>query len=621
MLAWHTIQLERLTPMNSQKIEKKDMLPVGSVLKGIYRIERHLSSGGFGNTYVAVHVGFDETYAVKEFFMKGVTHRHSDGTTVNVSNVGNETLFREQLEKFKKEARRLYKLKNGHIVAVHNLFDENGTAYYVMDYIDGESLSERLKRLGHPLAEQEVMGYLPQILDALGCAHREGFLHLDLKPANVMLDKNGLIRLIDFGASKQLSLRGGASANSSISYTKGFAPREQTEENVEKFGPWTDLYALGATLYNLLTGNKPALPSDIDDDHSADKHLALPFPEGVTEPTRNLIRWLMTSNRKKRPQNINEILQFLSGKSFHKEEEKVEDEVTVIGSASLQNKNTQRITIVQDLEEEEEEKTIYSVGETKKTTVPPQNRLSNKKAIIKKIIANMVMVEGGTFTMGATQEQGRDSWNDEMPSHIVTVGSFYIGRYAVTQEEWMAVMGSVPPQQFMETNRPVECVSWDLCQKFIEKLNTMTYKKFRLPTEAEWEFAARGGIHSRGYKYAGSNNVDDVAWWGFPDTVIIPGENGPFPVGQKLPNELGLYDMSGNVWEWCNDWYGEYYSSPQINPKGHTSGCKRVLRGGCSEDRHKDCRVSTRRGLEPNPMGREMRWELGYFWCGLRLAL
>ena len=316
--------------MSNLNINKKDMLPVGSILKGTYRIERYLSSGGFGNTYVAVHVGFRETVAIKEFFMKGVTHRDSDGTTVGVSNRDNETVFGEQLEKFRKEARRLRILRNNHIVAVHDLFDENGTAYYVMDYIDGESLASRLRRLGHPLSEEEVMGYLPQMLDALECAHHEGFLHLDLKPANVMLDKEGQIRLIDFGASKQLSQNGGASATSSISYTKGYAPREQMEENLEKFGPWTDLYALGATLYNLLTNSKPTLPSNIDDDFSPDKHIALPFPENVSESTRNLVLRFMTTNRMRRPQSVEEVWKMIRGDEKPPRKEDTDDDTTEV---------------------------------------------------------------------------------------------------------------------------------------------------------------------------------------------------------------------------------------------------------------------------------------------------
>lgn len=284
------------------------MLPVGTILRGLYRIDKHLSSGGFGNTYLATHIEFNERYAIKEFFMRGVTQRDGNQTTVSVSNSENKDSFLQQKEKFKKEARRLRQLDNPHIVKVHDLFDENGTAYYVMDYINGVNLSERLKATGREMTESEVKLILPQILDALKAVHDAGIWHLDLKPANIMLEKGGNIKLIDFGASKQVDAqRGGATASTAITYTNGYAPREQMEQNYEKFGPWTDLYALGATLYNLLTNKRPPLPSDIDDDISQDKHLALPMPADISKQMKNLVQCLMQTNRIRRPQSIAEV--------------------------------------------------------------------------------------------------------------------------------------------------------------------------------------------------------------------------------------------------------------------------------------------------------------------------
>ena len=293
--------------MSEHNINLSSMLSKGSMLRGVYRIDSYLSSGGFGNTYVATNVEFDEVVAIKEFFMRGVTQRDANNTTVSVSNTENKNLFEEQLQKFKKEARRLRKMKSSHVVSVHDLFEENGTAYYVMDFIDGENLSIRLKRLQKPLGEKEVMGYLPQILEALECVHKEGIWHLDLKPANIMVDRKGKVSLIDFGASKQRSNTGGATTSTAVSFTNGFAPREQMEQNLEKFGPWTDLYALGATLYNLLSNKRPPMPSDIDDDRTADKHLALPLPADVSETTRRLILKLMTTDRLDRPQSVEDV--------------------------------------------------------------------------------------------------------------------------------------------------------------------------------------------------------------------------------------------------------------------------------------------------------------------------
>ncbi len=201
---------------------------------------------------------------------------------------------------------------------------------------------------------------------------------------------------------------------------------------------------------------------------------------------------------------------------------------------------------------------------------------------------NMLPVQGGTFTMGATPEQGDDAGNGEKPAHEVTVSDFYMGDTEVTQELWKAVMGS-NPSLFKGSDLPVEFVSWDDCQEFIQKLNALTGRTFRLPTEAEWEYAARGGNKSMGYKYAGSNDIDEVAWYG--------GNSGgkTHPVKGKMPNELGLYDMAGNVYEWCQDWYGDYSSNAQTNPQGAGKGSFRVLRGGSWFYYYaRDCRVSCR---------------------------
>lgn len=174
--------------------------------------------------------------------------------------------------------------------------------------------------------------------------------------------------------------------------------------------------------------------------------------------------------------------------------------------------------------------------------------------------------------MGATAEQKNPDY-DEQPTHRVSLSSFYIGKYEVTQALWKAVMGS-NPSNWKGDNLPVETVSWNDCQTFLRKLNAMTGKNFRLPTEAEWEFSARGGNRSRGYQYSGSNVLSDVAW--YVDNSGMKTHN----VGTKAPNELGIYDMSGNVWEWCQDWHRYYYGYSQTNPTGPSSGSYRVIRGG-----------------------------------------
>ena len=274
---------------------------------GKYRIERVLGQGGFGITYLARNTVFDIDVAIKEFFMKDENDR--DGSSVTMPNTTKQELFHGQKEKFKKEAKRMFAIKNEHVVGVQDLFEENGTAYYVMDYVDGENLAECLKRTGKPMAEQEVRDILPQILDALKSVHDAGIWHLDLKPANILINKSGIVKLIDFGASKQLNTQnGGATTSTAISYTNGYAPREQMEQNYDKFGPWTDIYALGATLYNLLTNKRPPLPTDIDDDVTVDKHNALPFPSSISAEMKSMVLIMLKTNRLQRPQSIDDLI-------------------------------------------------------------------------------------------------------------------------------------------------------------------------------------------------------------------------------------------------------------------------------------------------------------------------
>ncbi|MBO8433583.1 MAG: formylglycine-generating enzyme family protein [Bacteroidetes bacterium] len=218
----------------------------------------------------------------------------------------------------------------------------------------------------------------------------------------------------------------------------------------------------------------------------------------------------------------------------------------------------------------------------------------------------MVYVEGGTFQMGATEEQGEDADGDENPVHRVTLSEYLIGKHEVTQALWEEVMGSNPSYDEQGGDYPVERASWNDCQEFIEKLNARTGMQFRLPTEAEWEYSARGGNRSKGYKYAGSDDLDEVGWYG------DNSDEHTHPVGRKKPNELGLYDMSGNVWEWCQDWYGDYMEESQTNPTGPQSVGTRVLRGGSGWDIASGCRVSYRYYDDPG------YWYVKY---GLRLVL
>ena len=235
----------------------------------------------------------------------------------------------------------------------------------------------------------------------------------------------------------------------------------------------------------------------------------------------------------------------------------------------------------------------------------PDQTIQSKTFTVGGVSFNMMLVEAGTFTMGANH-QPDDPFDDEQPAHLVTLtNDYYLGQTEVTQDLWQAVMGS-NPSDFKDLYLPVEKVSWYDCHEFIRRLTDSTGCHFRLPTEAEWEFAARGGNNSSGCRYAGSNNLDEVAWYG------ANSHRRTNPVGVKRPNELGLYDMNGNVFEWCQDGYGPYSSAPQTNPSGPADAPFRVLRGGSWISLALYCRIPKRDANTP---------DFSFGNIGLRLAL
>ena len=295
--------------MNGNLNIGEGLLAIGTTLQnGRYRVERYLASGGFGNTYLVMDAQFGCYMVVKEFFMKGLVGRDQiDGRTVRITLDTNRNTFDSQLRKFEREAMRVRQLDHPNIVRVHDLFHENGTAYYVMDYVDGETLAERMTRNG-AMSENEVLQILPQLLVALELVHANGLFHLDLKPGNVMLDRSGLVRLIDFGASKQMRADGGATTTPDLAYTPGYAAPELINGQVDRIGVSTDIYGLGATLYNLLTAQTP--PSWVDLNEYGEGALRYPGIV-VSERMRYAISQMMTPSRLKRPQSIAQVRQLI----------------------------------------------------------------------------------------------------------------------------------------------------------------------------------------------------------------------------------------------------------------------------------------------------------------------
>ena len=652
----------------------KVLLP-GTVLRGKrygYRIDRVLGQGTFGITYlasvqIAGELGSVQTealVAVKEFFMGDINGR--EGSTVTTG--GSRELFDQYRHKFVREARSLSKLKHPGIVKVVETFDANETSYYVMEYCSGGSLDALIVRQGG-IPQGEALQLFGQMASALAYMHSRRMLHLDLKPGNVMLHGDGRAVLIDFGLAKQFNEKGDPESSTTIGGgTPGYAPIEQADYNEEKRGkrnPMTmDIYALGATLYKMLTGERPPKASDVNIDGLPEQPLR---EHGVSSNVVAAIRRAMSPKPGDRYQTVADFAAALGiaievaphdkDEETHKSDEtqhddEVEEVILVDNGRGGQGHDGNAGGNISSSRIPRETSELHSNMEFKPT---PQHRRKWQPWVVAGLVAvvafaaimllrpepgpdpvpvpgpliphdtivvvtngtdtvspqpqrnlpeiEMVWVSGGTFTMGATSEQGSDAYDSEKPAHSVTLSGYYIGKYEVTQKLWKAVMGR-NPSNFTGDNLPVERVSWNEVQEFIRKLNQLTGKSYRLPTEAEWEYAARGGSNSRGYKYSGSDNVGSVAWYNDNSGSTT------HPVGSKSPNELGIYDMSGNVREWCQDWYGDYSSSSQRNPQGSASGSCRVSRGGSWLSNARRCRVSYRGINSPDDRGRHLGFRL-----------
>lgn len=279
-------------------------LKIGAYLQdGKYRIEGHLGQGGFGITYLAVQTGLNRKVAIKEFFMKEHCNREADTSHVTVPSMGSKDLVLKFRQKFVKEAQTIAELDNPYVVSIFDIFEENETAYYVMKYVDGGSLSDIVSE-GNPLPEDLAVKYIRQIGNALSYLHERRLLHLDVKPSNAML-QDGSVVLIDFGISKHYDAKGGQTSATPAGISKGYAPIEQYNQGIQSFSPATDVYSLAATLYNLVTGLVPPDAADVYED-------GLPeFPVGLSPMICNAITQGMCPRRKDRPQTVNEFIQLL----------------------------------------------------------------------------------------------------------------------------------------------------------------------------------------------------------------------------------------------------------------------------------------------------------------------
>ncbi|MCQ2245836.1 MAG: serine/threonine protein kinase [Bacteroidaceae bacterium] len=302
------------------------------LLNGKYIIDQYLSSGGFGNTYLAHEATTMQHVAIKELFVKEICTRTDNIKNVTISIHQNKGTFIAHLKKFKKEADRLSSIVHDNVIKVKEWFEENGTAYYVMEYIEGCTLKDIVTQ-NNGLSETEVSKLLPDLLSSLDCIHTNGLYHMDIKPGNIMLKKDGTPILIDFGASKHIVDESGntVSTSSSIAMTMGYASPEQMEQNLDKIGSWSDLYSLGATLYNCILLKNPPSPSEIVENGTK----AFNFPDEISQKLRNLITWLMNPAIYERPHSAKQVLLWWNSSSIAiPAKENVNDYATVVVGSS-----------------------------------------------------------------------------------------------------------------------------------------------------------------------------------------------------------------------------------------------------------------------------------------------
>ena len=301
-------------------------LPAGSKLQGgKYKIIKVLGQGGFGITYLAEQTGLGMKVAIKEFFLKGSCQRDSATSEVSIPVTDNKELVAKCQKKFKSEARKIASLNNDHIVNIIDIFDENGTSYYVMKYLSGGSLADKVQ--AGPLTEKGALKVIDEVSDALDSIHSHGLLHLDIQPANILFDERDRAVLIDFGVSKYVDSQDDTTTTSSlVGFSRGFAPLEQVNATITSLTPATDLYALGATLYNLVVGTPPPEASQVMDS-------GLPeMPSRISEEVKYAVTKSMQPRKKDRPQNVRSFLEMLPSETSSPQD----DEVTVVATVPVQ---------------------------------------------------------------------------------------------------------------------------------------------------------------------------------------------------------------------------------------------------------------------------------------------
>jgi formylglycine-generating enzyme required for sulfatase activity len=627
--------------------KKSNTLPVSYRLRH-YRIEAVLGAGGFGITYKAENENLRTWVAIKEYFPVEWSYRDRDEVNVlantqgalPTSEAGEEVCYTWGLERFLNEARILAGVKHPGVVRVRDFFEENGTAYIVMDYEDGEPLSQMLQR-EKTLPEDRVRRLLDDVLPALEAVHAQGYLHRDLKPANLYHRSDGRTILIDFGAARQALGRRSKSVTSVFS--PGYSPIEQYLVDGKGYGPWTDIYAVGAVLYQCVTGVAPIeAPARVLDDPLKPAEVVA---AGRYSPVLlRVIDQSMAIRPEKRFQSIAQMQAALNAPDMPKPlptpsamkpvpPTKEDDDLTVKVDWSGERPHP---LVIEPAREEPPPKPSrfvkpswlnwrrgavmlavaavlaggaevvrrFVVPDSSAPAVRPAKPPEPPKPQAGQNYTDpvtgmeLVWIPQGCFTMGSPEtEKGRST--NEIP-HQVCLQGFWMGKNEVTNGQYRQFeaghdSGAYESHSLNGPDLPVVRVSWQEAVAYADWLSGKTGLRFRLPTEAEWEYAARAGKTTPAYwddpnqacRYA--NIYDETArktkpfpWANYP---CEDGQGLVAPVGQYQANPFGLHDMLGNVAEWTCSEYDSTYAGGDTRcaEPGATSG-RRVLRGGSWSD-------------------------------------
>ena len=541
----------------------------GQLLKrGQYEIIDTLGQGGFGITYLAQDHRRKKQVAIKSLNVSFLKQRYRDKYG-NTEDFG-DFLAQEQ-DKFNTEAMVLATFDHPHIVKVYpELFQENGLSCMVMEYVKGKNLEQYLYANG-VFSESAGLEIIKGIGEALGYIHSRNYLHRDIKPANILLrESDNKAILIDFGLAREVNFAELMSLTNAK--TPVFAPPEQFE-NRSNFTPALDIYALAATLYVIIAVHEPPfipLPSPyLNAKIMLDMKMAIEPPQKynsqISQKVNDAILKGMELDYQNRPQSISEWFRFLG--------------------IQTENNHLKNFTFE-----------VVTTNE-KGSIINKRNHSANYfvEDLGNGVKLEMVEIPAGTFYMGSPEnEAGR--WEGESPQHQVNVPSFFIGKYPLTQAQYQAIIGN-NPARFTGNNRPVEQVSWNNAVAFCQKLSQKTGKNYKLPSEAQWEYACRAGTTTPFY-FGESITPDLVNYDG--EYAYAAEPKGKYrrqttEVGTFPPNAFGLYDMHGNVWEWCEDDWQENYINAPVNGSALISRSDyKPLRGGSWLNDPGDCRSASR---------------------------